>query len=54
MELDETALVSPEESKEIVDLRKKLVNVDKYYNKERLRPLFTDFEMQPLFIMASG
>jgi hypothetical protein len=27
--------------------------VDKYYNKERLRPRYTDFEMQPLFIMAS-
>jgi len=32
---------------------RKTVNVDKYYNKERLRPLYTDFEMQPLFIMAS-
>jgi ATP-dependent phosphofructokinase / diphosphate-dependent phosphofructokinase len=39
---------------EVVTGSKKLVNVDKYYNKERLRPLFTDFEMQPLFIMASG
>jgi ATP-dependent phosphofructokinase / diphosphate-dependent phosphofructokinase len=32
---------------------KKVVNVDKYYNKERLRPLYTDFEMKPLLIMAS-
>jgi 6-phosphofructokinase 1 len=39
---------------EVVTSTKKLVNTDKYYNKERLRPLFTDFEMQPLFIMASG
>ena len=29
------------------------MNVEKYYNEERLRPLYTDFEMQPLFIMAS-
>src|SRR6266436_5519222 len=34
-------------------LSKEGVKVDKYYNKERLRPLYTDFEMQPLFIMAS-
>src|SRR5215469_1940011 len=38
---------------EAVTGTKKTVNVDKYYNKERLRPLYTDFEMQPLFIMAS-
>src|SRR5215467_2950613 len=38
---------------EAVTSTKKTVNVDKYYNKERLRPLYTDFEMQPLFIMAS-
>jgi 6-phosphofructokinase 1 len=38
---------------EMVTSSKKLVNVDKYYNKERLRPLYTDFEMLPLFIMAS-
>ena len=38
---------------EAVTSGKKTVNVDKYYNKERLRPLYTDFEMQPLFIMAS-
>lgn len=38
---------------EVVTSSKKTVNVDKYYNKERLRPLYTDFEMQPLFIMAS-
>ena len=39
---------------EAVTSTKKTVNVDRYYNKERLRPLYTDFEMQPLFIMASG
>ena len=38
---------------EEVTSTKKIVNVDKYYNKDRLRPLYTDFEMQPLFIMAS-
>ena len=38
---------------EVVTSSKKTVKVDKYYNKERLRPLYTDFEMQPLFIMAS-
>jgi len=38
---------------EVVTSTKKTVNVDKYYNKERLRPLYSDFEMQPLFIMAS-
>lgn len=31
----------------------KVVNVDKYYNKERLRPLYKSFEMNPLFIMTS-
>jgi 6-phosphofructokinase 1 len=38
---------------EVVTSSKKTVNVEKYYNKGRLRPLYTDFEMQPLFIMAS-
>src|SRR5260370_21209262 len=38
---------------EAVTSTKKTVNVDRYYNKERLRPLYTDFEMQPLFMMAS-
>ena len=38
---------------DVVTSTKKTVNVEKYYNKERLRPLYTDFEMQPLFIMAS-
>ena len=37
----------------VVTSTKKTVNVEKYYNKEPLRPLYTDFEMQPLFIMAS-
>jgi ATP-dependent phosphofructokinase / diphosphate-dependent phosphofructokinase len=38
---------------EVVTSTKKKVNVDKYYNKDRFRPVYSDFEMQPLFIMAS-
>jgi ATP-dependent phosphofructokinase / diphosphate-dependent phosphofructokinase len=38
---------------EVVTSTKKQVNVDKYYNQERLRPYYTDFEMRPLFIMTS-
>jgi ATP-dependent phosphofructokinase / diphosphate-dependent phosphofructokinase len=38
---------------EAVISSKKAVNVEKYYNKERLRPRYTDFEKQPLFITAS-
>ena len=38
---------------EIVTSTKKFVNVEKYYNVERLRPLYKSFEMMPLFIMTS-
>jgi 6-phosphofructokinase len=38
---------------EVVTSSKKTVNVQKYYNLERLRPYYTDFEMRPLFIMTS-
>jgi 6-phosphofructokinase 1 len=38
---------------EIVTSTKKQVDVAKYYNAERLRPYYTDFEMRPLFIMTS-
>jgi 6-phosphofructokinase 1 len=38
---------------DVVVSSKKVVNVAKYYNTERLRPQYTSFEMQPLFIMAS-
>ena len=38
---------------DVVTSTKKTVDVDKYYNKERLRPRYTDLERQPLFIMAS-
>lgn len=38
---------------DVVTSSKKTVNVDKYYNTERLRPRFESFEMRPLFIMTS-
>jgi 6-phosphofructokinase 1 len=38
---------------EIVTSTKKIVNVEKFYNVERLRPYYKSFEMQPLFIMTS-
>ncbi len=38
---------------DVVTSSKKLVNVNKHYSTERLRPQFGSFEMQPLFIMTS-
>ena len=38
---------------DVVTSSKKVVNVAKHYNTERLRPHYKSFEMQPLFIMAS-
>ncbi|HEX7592811.1 MAG TPA: ATP-dependent 6-phosphofructokinase [Anaerolineae bacterium] len=38
---------------DVVTSSKKTVNVDKYYNKDRLRPNYESFEMRPLFIMTS-
>lgn len=38
---------------DIVASTKKSVNVDRFYNTERLRPKFESFEMNPLFIMTS-
>jgi len=38
---------------EVVTGTKKLVDVDKYYNTERLRPIYESFQRQPLFIMTS-
>lgn len=38
---------------EVVTSRSKLVNVEKHYNIDRLRPYYKSFENQPLFIMAS-
>lgn len=37
----------------VVTSTKKVVDVDRYYNKERLRPNYSSFEMKPLFIMTS-
>jgi 6-phosphofructokinase 1 len=38
---------------DVVVSTKKLVNVDKFYNKERLRPIYESFDDLPLFIMTS-
>lgn len=38
---------------DVVTSTKKVVNVSKYYNTERLRPYYHSFEMNPLFIMTS-
>lgn len=38
---------------DVVTSSKKSVNVDKHYNRERLRPNYRSFAMQPLFIMTS-
>ncbi len=38
---------------EVVTASKKSVNVKKFYNTERLRPIYENFEMKPLFIMTS-
>lgn len=39
---------------EVVTSMVKVVDIDKYYNRERLRPFYNVFEGQPLFIMASS
>jgi 6-phosphofructokinase 1 len=38
---------------EVVTSRKKVVDVSKFYNTDRLRPNYESFEMKPLFIMTS-
>lgn len=38
---------------EVVTSKKKLVNVAKHYDTDRLHPIYQDFEMLPLFLMAS-
>ncbi len=38
---------------EVVTSYKKVVDVEKYYNTDRLRPHYKRFESKPLFIMAS-
>ena len=37
---------------EIVTSTKKLINIDRHYNRERLRPFYKSFELNPLFIMT--
>lgn len=39
---------------DIVTSTTKVVDINKYYNRERLRPFYNVFENQPLFIMASS
>jgi hypothetical protein len=38
---------------EVVSSKKKVVDIDRYYNCERLRPHYKNFEEKPLFIMTS-
>lgn len=38
---------------DIVTSKKKIVNVSRHYDTDRLRPFYKSFEMQPLFIMTS-
>ncbi len=38
---------------DIVTSQKKFVNVEEYYNTERLRPHYHSFEMKPFFLMAA-
>ena len=38
---------------EVVTSTSKLVNVERHYNTERLRPHYRSFEMKPLFILSS-
>ncbi|MCJ7756329.1 MAG: hypothetical protein MUP13_17350, partial [Thermoanaerobaculales bacterium] len=38
---------------DVVTSRKKVVDIEKYYNTERLRPKYTRFEGAPVFIMTS-
>lgn len=38
---------------DVVTSYKKIVNVKKHYNTERLRPRYESFEMKPLFLMTS-
>jgi 6-phosphofructokinase len=38
---------------EIVSSRRKVIDVDKYYDRDRLRPLYKSFHQKPLFIMTS-
>jgi hypothetical protein len=37
----------------VVTSSKKVVKVSEYYNTERLRPYYSNFEMKPFFLMAA-
>lgn len=39
---------------DVVTASKKLININEFYNTERLRPLYKTFEMKPTFIMTGG
>jgi 6-phosphofructokinase len=39
---------------DVITSSKKLVNIKKYYNTDRLRPHYKSFEFQPLFIMTGS
>jgi 6-phosphofructokinase 1 len=38
---------------DVVTSKKKMVDLDKYYVADRLRPRYEDFENKPVFIMTS-
>ena len=38
---------------DVVTGKSKIVNIEKFYSTERLRPFYNSFEMNPLFIMTS-
>ena len=38
---------------DVITGKSKVVNIEKFYNTERLRPYYNSFEMNPLFIMTS-
>ena len=38
---------------DVVTSKKKIVDVAKHYDTERLHPIYKDFETLPLFLMAS-
>ena len=38
---------------DVVSSQKKVINIARYYNTDRLRPFYKSFEMLPLFIMTS-
>jgi 6-phosphofructokinase 1 len=39
---------------EVVAGSKKILDVERYYNAERLRPTYSSFEGQPLTILSEG